>query len=612
LDKGGVAFSKKSFATLQGPAEKNMTIDIGFGFTYHARRSSVTTIIHRGPKPILKQPKVIVIAQNQPLNNDAHLRRKLADAEARAERQSHRFPGLDLPALQKEVHRNLISSLLFLDGRYMDLLDLMNYVKNGRCAPEIRPENVTRHYSLANSVTLNGIYLYQYLRSHGYDPIIVQNYATADLHDLLGEAPLAVCISSNFIFMNDIHEMAGAIKESAPHVPVVAGGMLIKKVLNAGERFSQQTLDFMAGFRGRVDAFVVESMGEATLVRLLAAMRQGRGMESVPNLAYFNPQGRMVFTPREAETIHMDETAVEWDRIPMQYVRPILPVNSSRGCFYRCRFCTYHWLFPEVHYKSMDVLKQELKKIDALGVVRHVRFTDDNFTANKVRMKAVLEMMIAEGFGFTWSSFARASALRPDLARLMKTSGCEFVDLGLESGSQTILDSMDKRLKKEQSLEAVQMLNDEGIESRGSFIVGYPGETEGTFSETIDFINQSGMPYYHPYLFYYTGNTLVHQDRERLGLRGLGLAWRHHTMDSGLASRLMACMPEEIDESFTDGQAYVEEIYKLLRGEGYLPEEIRELFRLKRALQLSIKGTRSDQLHSETETILSKLETLVR
>ena len=560
----------------------------------------------------MKQGKVIVIAQNQPLDNDAHLRRKLADAEERAERQSARFPDLDLSAIQQGVHRNMLESLLFLDGRYMDMLDLMNFIKNGRRIPEIAPENVTAYYSLANSVTLNGIYLYQYLRAHGYDPIIVQNHATANLPDLLEEDPLAVCISSNFIFMNDINEMGGIIKQIAPQVPVIAGGMLVKKVLNEGERFSDRTLDFMGGFNGHVDVFVVEAKGEATLVKLLAALRQGRELDSVPNLAYFNGQGRMVFTSREEEEIQMDHTAIAWDRVPKGYLRNILPVNSSRGCYYRCRFCTYHWLFPEVHYKSMDVLRQELEKIDALGSVTHVRFTDDNFTANKARMKAVLEMMIAQRFGFTWSSFARASALRPELVKLMKASGCEFVDLGLESGSQTILDNMDKRLRKEQSLEAIQMLNDHGIESRGSFIIGYPGETVDTFSETIEFINESGLPYYHPYLFYYTGNTLVHQDREALGLTGLGLAWRHHTMDSVEASRLMSQMLERIDRSFTDGQAYVEEIYKLLRGEGYAPPEIRELFRLKRALQLSIRRSGGGERGSETERVLSELETLVR
>ena len=561
----------------------------------------------------MKGPKVIIIAQNQPLDSDAHLRRKLADAEERAERQSARFPDLDLLAIQKGVHRNIRDSQLFLDGRYMDLLDLMNFIRGGRHIPEITPENVTEHYSLANTVTLNGIYLYQYLIEHGYDPIVVQNYATGNLPDLLGENPLAVCISSNFIFMNDIKEMAEQIKQIATDVPVIAGGMLIKKVLNAGERFSKRTFEFLSGFHGKVDAFVVEAKGEQTLMKLLEAIKRGRDLSSVPNLAYFDGQGHMVFTSRQEEEIQMDQMAISWDEIPREYLRSTLPVNSSRGCFYRCRFCTYHWLFPEIHYKSIDVLKQELKKIETLGFVKHVRFTDDNFTANKTRIKAVLEMMIREEFGFTWSSFARASALSPDLVELMKRSGCEFVDLGLESGSQTILDNMDKRLKKEQSFEAIRMLNDYGIISRGSFIIGYPGETSDTFSETIDFINESGLPYYHPYLFYYTGNTLVHQEREALGLKGLGLAWRHDTMDSVEASRLMSHMLERIDSSLTDGQAYVEEIYKLLRGEGYSPKEIKELFRLKRGLQLSIKNSRANEPSSrEIEGILSDLQVVVK
>ena len=561
----------------------------------------------------MKSPKVIIIAQNQPLDNDAHLRRKLADAEERAERQSARFPDLDLLAVQKGVHRNIRDSLLFLNGRYMDLLDLMNFIRGGRRIPEITPGNVTEHYSLANTVTLNGIYLYQYLLEHGYDPIVVQNYATCNLSDLLGEGPLAVCISSNFIFMNDIREMARQIKHHAPHVPVIAGGMLVKKVLHAGEGFSEKTLGFLSGFHGKVDAFVVEAKGEQTLVKLLEALRLGRDLSSVSNLAYFDGQGHMLFTSRQEEEIRMDQMAISWGEIPSEYLRSTLPLNSSRGCFYRCRFCTYHWLFPEVHYKSIDVLKQELKKIETLGFVKHVRFTDDNFTANKTRIKAVLEMMIKEKFGFTWSSFARASALTPDLVELMKRSGCEFVDLGLESGSQTILDNMDKRLKKEQSVEAIRMLNDYGIISRGSFIIGYPGETADTFSETIDFINGSGLPYYHPYLFYYTGNTLVHQEREALGLKGLGLAWRHDTMDSVEASRLMSHMLERIDRSFTDGQAYVEEIYKLLRGEGYSPREIKELFRLKRELQLSIKGASVDGPSTQAiERIFSDLQVVVR
>jgi anaerobic magnesium-protoporphyrin IX monomethyl ester cyclase len=561
----------------------------------------------------LSRPKVIFIAQNQPLNNDVQLRQRIVGAAERAKRQSHRFKDLDLFAMQERVHENTLASLLFMEGRYMDLLDLMNYVKAG-CRPvEMTPGNVTRHYSLANTVTLNGIYMHQYLKGHGYDPIIIQNYATGDLTALLWESPLAVCISSNFILMNDIKEMAVHIKAQAPHVPVIAGGMLVKKALHAGEKLTKGTLTYLSSFHGKVDAFVVEAKGEQSLVKLLKAIENGDDLSDVPNLAHFHENGRVAFTPRLEEEIHMDETAIEWQNIPKAYLRHTLPVNSSRGCYYRCRFCTYHWLFPKVHYRSLEVLRRELKAIDDLGFVRHVRFTDDNFTARKDRIKAVLDMMIHEKFSFSWSSFARASALTPDLVRLMGRSGCEFVDLGLESGSQRILDNMDKRLSRQQSFDAIGLLNEHGIVSRGSFIIGYPGETIDTFSETIDFINQSGLPYYQPYLFYYTANTLVHEQRQALGLRGLGLSWVHDTMDSVEASGLLMKMMERIPESFTDGQSYVEEIYKMLRGEGYEREDIRDLFRLKRQLQLTLRAHPSAGPSSpETAPILKEMEGLVK
>ena len=561
----------------------------------------------------MSRPKIIFIAQNQPLNNDTQLRRRIAGAAERAKRQSHRFPDLDLHTLQTQVNENTKASLLFMEGRYMDLLDLMNYVRTG-CRPvEITPLNVTRHYSLANTVTLNGIYMVQYLKANGYDPIIIQNYATEDLEELLQESPLAVCISSNFILMNDIMEMAVRVKAAAPHVAVIAGGMLVKKAMHAGENLTEGTLAFLSTFHQKVDAFVVEAKGEQSLVKLLKALENGDTLNNLPNLAYFDEEGRVRFTARVEEEIHMDETAIAWDKIPKTYLRHTLPVNSSRGCYYRCRFCTYHWLFPQVHYRSLDVLRQELKAIHNLGFVRHVRFTDDNFTAKAGRIKAVLEMMIQEKFSFTWSSFARASALTPELAELMKQSGCEFVDLGLESGSQTILDNMDKRLSRQQSFDAVGLLNDKGIISRGSFIIGYPGETRDTFLETIDFINESALPYYQPYLFYYTANTLVHEEREELNLRGLGSAWAHETMNSVEASHLLMQMIELIPESFTDGQSYVEEIYKMLRGEGYARKDIRELFRLKRKLQLTLRDHPSASPSSpEISPILKEMEGLIR
>jgi len=537
----------------------------------------------------------------------------MISAENRAQRQSARFPGIDLPAIQKGVHENLLNLYLSLNGRYMDLLDLMNFVKDHRKPPVLTPGNVTQYYSLANTISHNGIYLYQYLSRAGFDPVLIQNYATANLEEHLKGNPLAVCISSNFIFMDEIKEMAQRIKQLAPRVHVIAGGMLVKKVLDPGKELAPQALQYLESFHGRVDEFVVEAQGEQSLVLLLNALESGTAIHRVPNVAFFDHDGHMVFSHRQREDLHMDQTAIPWDQIPREYLRSSLPVNSSRGCYYRCRFCTYHWLFPEVHYKSIEVLTQELRRIENLGFVRHVRFTDDNFTANRTRLEEVLRMIIQEGFRFTWSSFARASALTPDLVHLMKESGCEFVDMGIESGSQAILDNMDKKLKREQSLTAIRMLADHDIYARGSFIVGYPGETPGTFSETIDLIAESGLPYYHPYLFYYSPNTLIHQQREAFGLEGMGLAWKHSTMDAVEASYLMSQMVQKISTSYTDGITYIEEIYKLLRGEGYSPEAIWKLFQSKRDLQLAANGTSAgNPLSPLVDEKLNQLEALMK
>jgi len=383
--------------------------------------------------------------------------------------------------------------------------------------------------------------------------------------------------------------------------------------MDEGQDLSPQALKYLSTFFGKVDAFVVEAQGEQTLVKWLHALRNGREPANIPNLALFNTHGKIFFTSREKESLHMDDTAISWNRIPREYLRKTLPVNTSRGCSYRCRFCTYHWLFPEVHFKSLDVLREELLQLQELEFVKHIRFTDDNFTANRPRLQSVLNMMIQEQFDFTWSSFARASALTPDLVKLMKRSGCEFVDMGIESGSQIILDNMQKRLKREQSLDAIRILNDHGIYGRGSFIIGFPGETQETFSETIDLINSSGLPYYHPYLFYYSRNTLIHKERDRFGLTGLGLAWRHNTMDAVEASHLMSQMSHLIHEGFTDGQTYIEEIYKLLRGDGYSPQQILELFSLKRELQLTLQGSDSAPPFSQdTEQIFNQLEAVIK
>jgi len=534
-------------------------------------------------------------------------------AQSRAERIASRFSDLDLPSVQKGVNVNMKKLYLTMDGRYMDLFDLMNFLKNRHKPLPLSPDNVAKHYSLSNNITLNGIYLYQYLLGHGYDPHLVHNFAVSDLEETLKEKPLAVCISSNFIILDDIKQMASEIKRMDPGIAVVAGGMLVKRLLDPGEDLTSQYQDSLTAFHGKVDAFIIEAQGEQTLIRVLDSLSNGGRLEHVPNLAIFDDRGKVRFTPREQEDLPIDETAIAWDKIPKAYLRKTLPVNTSRGCHFRCRFCTFRWLFPKVHYKSMAVLKKELRLINQLGFVEHIRFTDDNFTGNKAKLKKVLEMMIVEDFDFSWSSYARSSGLDPELVKMMKKAGCEFVHLGIESGSPAILKNMDKKLDRDESINAIKLLSDEGIQSRGSFIVGYPGETEETFMETVSLINESGLPYYIPYLFIYSKRALVHEDREEFGLVGTGQTWKQNTMDAVEASRLMTKMIKIIPQSYSDGMSHIEEIYNLLLGKGYDHGEILELFRRKRELQLAVEELGSERpYHPKVNEILVKVASLIK
>jgi anaerobic magnesium-protoporphyrin IX monomethyl ester cyclase len=221
--------------------------------------------------------------------------------------------------------------------------------------------------------------------------------------------------------------------------------------------------------------------------------------------------------------------------------------------------------------------------------------------------------MIEEGFDFTWSTYARASSLTAELVKLMKIAGCEFVNMGIESGSQKILDNMDKRLKRDTVIDAIRRLNEHGIYGEGGFILGYPGETRETFSETVDLVNSSRLPFFQPNLFYYSKDMLVDDDKVKFGLTGLGMAWKHNTMDSAEASELMVEMVRRIEHGFHEPQVSVWETFRLLRGEGYPPEDIYRLLKLKRALALALEESPfDDKVSLKVEVILRKLKAIVK
>ena len=526
-----------------------------------------------------KERPVIILAMNQELTTDAHLRRKFANATDRARRQAIRYRDFDLVEMEHKVHENLLASQLRIDDEYLGLLDLINRTRNNGNSVDITPGNVKDYFSLANTVTLNGIFLFNYLKKFGFQPEIVQNWASERnlFESLLQKNPLAVIVSSTYLSMDTIREIGLWVKERSSNVPIIAGGPLVNKILGNTPSLAEPTKKWLSGFLGAVDCFVIESQGEKTLVKILDRFAQGLSIDDIENLALPDNKG-WGFTTRIEEPVGMDEGAVAWDEIPVEYLRPTVPINTSRGCIFKCKFCTYRKLVKGIHYKSLDCLRAEFESLKRTSGIRHVRFTDDNFTASAKRLKAICHMLIELGVPFTWTSFARPDSITRETARLMRRAGCVLLEMGLESGSPQILRNMDKRTSLDTVKATINILNREGIGASGAFIVGYPGETDETIQETVDLINQTGLPYYRLNFFAFSKGMLLYQERQEYNLSGLGFAWKHDTMDAARASSYIGPMIQQIPHGVSDGLSSTWETFKLLSGIGLEPEQIFSLF----------------------------------
>ncbi len=194
---------------------------------------------------------------------------------------------------------------------------------------------------------------------------------------------------------------------------------------------------------------------------------------------------------------------------PMQSItrrRRCVPIITSRGCPYRCTFCSscIHWggryrrRSPENILEEMQVLKDEYN-------VRELKFEDDNLTFDKERTKALFRGMIERGFDFLWNT-PNGIAVRhldDEMLCLMKESGCYDLTLAIESGDPEVLKNIiNKPMDLAEAKRAAQRIKRHGIWTSGFFIIGLPGETKQQVMNTIKFIEELALD--RIYLFMYT------------------------------------------------------------------------------------------------------------
>ena len=306
------------------------------------------------------------------------------------------------------------------------------------------------------------------LKARGHDVLIYNpQMAPIDWDDVHG-ADL-VGLSSTTSTTTAAYEFADTLR--ARGVPVVLGGahvtFMAEEALEHG--------DYVARGEG----------GEQIMLDLIDALEGGRELEDVTGLS-FRRDGVAVHNP-------LHERCADLDTLPFPDLSLIVghekmgtqPIMTSWGCPFACNFCSVTAMFGRKYrFRSAENVIAELKEKRP----RRIFFYDDNFAANKRRLKRLLQMMIDEGLAVPWSAQVRADVVRDrELLDLMRRSGCEVVYLGLESVSQETLDHYEKAQTVDDIRQAIAILHEYDILSHGMFVLGADTDNVQTVRDTVTF-----------------------------------------------------------------------------------------------------------------------------
>jgi len=169
--------------------------------------------------------------------------------------------------------------------------------------------------------------------------------------------------------------------------------------------------------------------------------------------------------------------------------------EGSRGCPFSCNFCVLTMFNNKYRKKSAEKLIEEVDDAVLNQGVKNGYFMDLEFTINKKLVNAVCNHLIEKDYDFQWTCQTRADSVNPEMLALMKKAKCRLVHFGVESGSEPVLESTNKKITLEKIEAGVKMTHEAGIRVMCFFLFGLPGETEEDIKKTVKFAKKLNPHY---------------------------------------------------------------------------------------------------------------------
>ena len=332
------------------------------------------------------------------------------------------------------------------------------------------------------------LYLCSHLCRAGFDVEIFDTTfsSRAALFQHLRTAPPAVLgIYANLMTRGNAVEIMAVAREAGWRV-VVGGpepGAYAQEYLEAGAEF------------------VVFGEGEATLQELLTALRERAEAHDpawrskIAGVAYLDESGHFHQNPPRAQIADLDAQpwparhAIDFQRYVntwrTHHQQGSVNFITARGCPYKCRWCS-HQVYGQTHRRRNPIkVVDELEWLLTEYTPDIAWVSDDVFTINHEWIRQYAAEMRRRGLHIPFECISRADRLNEEMLDLLAELGCFRIWIGSESGSQRLLDSMDRGVKVEQVQRAIQMSRDRKIQSGMFLMWGYEGEEMEDIEATI-------------------------------------------------------------------------------------------------------------------------------
>ncbi|RJQ43806.1 MAG: radical SAM protein [Nitrospiraceae bacterium] len=301
---------------------------------------------------------------------------------------------------------------------------------------------------------LGSILLGTILKERGYNTkVYIEDIATPDWK-ALEDADL-VCISNITSTAPRAFQIAEKFKNL--RIPVALGGP-------HSTFLPEESLQYAD--------YVVRGEGEETLVELVQHLESGKPLNAIKGLSY-NNAGSIVHNPDRGLLENLNDAPMPDFSIVYNWDKKVIPIATSRGCPFACRFCSVIQMFGRKYrYKTIDRIIEEIKVANPPKGT-HVFFIDDNFAANKKRTKDLLRAMIANNIKMEWSAQVRTDIAKdPELLKLMKSAGCFSVYIGFESINPKTLALFNKGQGVEDIDNSIRLIKEHSINIHGMFVLG--------------------------------------------------------------------------------------------------------------------------------------------